>query len=130
MRPLVIDDSAKAAVARVKAYAEANHYYPSPGQPIPGDNPNYVVNLSTYRTVFTYTHAGGVVYRDLSVSVPSTKLPNPAAVFAIADMFGFTGYNPSNPTKPGEDWFFDCNETIGYVRCAQPVSVDASIPLH
>ena len=127
MRALIIDDAAKAEVARVKAHAAANHYHH--GHAPPGGDPRFVAHLSTYRAVFTYTHFGGMVYRDLSVSLLSNSpypLPNPAAVFAIADMFGFTGYNINNPTTPGINWFLHYNKSEHCIRCAEPLAVDAN----
>ena len=136
MRALIIDDAARAEVARVKAHAASHHY--GPGQPAPGGDPRFVARLSTYRAVFTYTHFGGVVYRDLSVSVLSNSsypLPNPAAVFVIADMFGFSGYDISNPTRPGKDWKMSYSEMDHCIRCAEPIcvepiEVDANITLN
>jgi hypothetical protein len=126
MRALIMDDAAKAEVARVKAHAEAHHYYP--GRATPGDDPKFVARLSSYRAVFTYTHADGMVYRDLSVSVPSKKLPNPAAVFAIAGMFGFTGYDITNPTEPGTGWLLHHSEQEHCIRCVEPMKIDAKTP--
>jgi hypothetical protein len=114
MRVLVIDDTAKAEIARVREYAEANPYYQ--GGPTPGDNPAYVAKLGDFRAVFTITHAKtGEVLRHLSVSVPGTKLPHPAAAFMIADAFGFTGWDATKPAEPGKDWMFGAHHVE---RCA------------
>lgn len=122
MRPLIIDDRAKAEVARVHAHAEANPYFP--GQATPGDNPQFVAKLGTYRVVFTFTHADQMVYRDLSVSVPSSKLPNPAAVFMIADLFGLTGWDETRPSDPGKDWLIHHSRIEHCIRVAQPIAAD------
>lgn len=126
LRPLVMDDKAKAEVARVKAYAEAHHYRP-PSKFTPGDNPKFVARLNTYRAVFTYTHSNGVVYRDLSVSVPSKKLPNPAAVWAIADMFGFTGYDIEKLSEPGADWMLHHSKKEHCIRVCQALGGDGTV---
>jgi hypothetical protein len=104
LRPLIMDSAAKAEVARVKAHAESNRYRPDRGDPTPGDNPAYVARLGSYRVVFTMTEQKGELWRHLSVSVPGGKLPNPAAVFMIADAFGFTGWSDKRLLEPGPDW--------------------------
>lgn len=122
MRPLIIDDRARAKVAKVLAYAEKHHYFP--GGQIPGNNSNYVANLSTYRCVFSFTHIDNYIYRHLSVSVPSTKYPSPVAVFAIADLFGFTGYDHKEPDKPGLDWLINVSKKDHCVIIAQMMAVE------
>ena len=117
LRPLIIDDAAKATAARVLAYAE-NHPYRS-GQPTPGDNPNFVAEFGTYRAVFTFTHADGLIYRHLSISVPGTKFPNPAAAFMIATLFGFTGWDERTIHRPPEGWLMDINDSDHCVVLAQ-----------
>ena len=128
MRALIIDDRAKAEIARVKAHAEANHYWP--GQATPGDDPRYVARLSTYRAVFTITHADDLIWRHLSVSVPSSKFPHPAAVFMIAHHFGFTGWSESKPSEPGDGWMLDVNKREHCAVVAQPIKRDANRPVN
>jgi hypothetical protein len=128
MRPLIIDARALAEVARVKAYAEAHHY--RPGDQTPGDNPKFVAKLSTYRVVFTITHSDAMVWRHLSVSVPSTKWPNPAAVFMLAHHFGFTGWNESKPSDPGKEWLCDMNKREHCIVVAQPLKVEPGTKTH
>lgn len=125
MRPLIIGPQAKVDAARVVAHAEANPY--RPGQPTPGDNPAFVAHFGTYRAVFTITHAEGLVYRHLSVSVPSRKYPNPAAVFMIADLFGFAGWNEKAPSEPGNGWMLNLNKDEHCVVVAQPVATDTAV---
>lgn len=108
MRVLQIDDEAKAEVARVLAHAEANPYFP--GQASPGNDPKFVAQLGTFRTVFTYTHADSVVYRHLSVSVPGGKFPNVIAAFTIAELYGFTGWSIDMGENPGADWLVEIVE--------------------
>lgn len=121
MRMLVIDDAARAAAARVLAHAKAHHYRPGPGQTPPGDDNRFVAMLGTYRAVFSFTHSDGGVWRHLSVSVPGTMFPNPAAVFTIADLFGFGGYDQNDPAKPGAKWMFDAMDAEHCVVVAERV---------
>lgn len=67
MRVLLIDDAARAKVDKVVAYAMDHPYRPGPGKRPPGDDPEHVVHLDTYRAVFTYTHAQGSMYRHLAM---------------------------------------------------------------
>jgi hypothetical protein len=121
MRPLIINDAARAKAARVLAYADSHHYHPGrPGQTTPGDNPNFVANFDTYRAVFTYTHGDGLIYRHLSVSVPSKKFPNPAAAFMIATLFGFTGWDERTIDRPPEGWQIDVSDKEHCIVLGQP----------
>ena len=108
MRPLIIDDAARARAAEIVAHAEAHPY--RPGMPSPGDDPRFVAHLNTYRAVFTFTHANDLIYRHLSVSIPAKPgsdkpYPGPEAVFVIADLFGFTGFD-EDKLEPPADWNF------------------------
>src|SRR5215831_1573268 len=93
LRPLIINDKARAKAAKVLKHAEQNHYRPGPNAKTPGDDDRFVAKLNTYRAVFTFTHSDGMIWRHLTVSVPGTKFPNPAAAFMIAQLFGFTGWD-------------------------------------
>ena len=105
LRPLIIGPAEKARIAKVAAWAKDHPYKPYPGCKAPGDDNRFVVKLGTYRAVFTITHArDGAVLRQLSVSVPGTKYPHPAAAFMIAHEFGFTGWDEAKPSEPGKDW--------------------------
>jgi hypothetical protein len=64
LRALIIDDTAKAKVARVPAHAEKNHYRPGPGIPPPGDGERFVAYLNTYRAVFTFMRDVVVPFRE------------------------------------------------------------------
>lgn len=119
MRPLVLDEKAKKQVATVTAYAAEHPYIP--GQPTPGDNPNFVVKFGTYRSVFTFTHINGLVYRHLSVSVPSVKYPNLTAVLAIADLFGFTGWDKQTIDHLPDGWMGSVKEDEHCIVVAQPI---------
>jgi hypothetical protein len=119
MRALLIDDIAKAKVAKVVSYAMDHPYTPFIS-PIPGENPNHVADLNTYRCVFTFTRAEGRLYRHLTISVPKQqKYPNPIAAFMIAELFGFTGYNEKEPSRPGLNWIIDINNEENCVMLAQ-----------
>lgn len=124
MRPLIIDNHARAEVARVIAHAEAHHY--RKGQPVPGDDPAFVVYLNTYRCVFTFTDTVGILWRHLSISVPE-RYPNPAAAFMIADLFGFTGWDQHTIDRPPDSWLLDINDVERYVMLAQPVRSTTSL---
>src|SRR5215831_17200761 len=110
MRALIIDDVAKAKVARVLAYAERHHYRPGPGIPPPGDDGRFVALLNAFRCVFTFTHAGDMIWRHLSISVPGKNYPNPAAALMIAELFGFTGWDGKTIDRFPKDWIIDVNK--------------------
>jgi len=130
MRALLIDDAAKAKVARVVAHAMSHIYVPR-RSPIPGDDPNFVVNLDTYRCVFTFTRIDGKLYRHLTISIPRPNIyPNPIAAFHIAVLFGFTGYNENDPEKPGVDWMMDVKRDENAVMLVQEASFDANRVYH
>ena len=119
MRPLLIDDEARSKVNAVIAYAMEHPYTPYVS-PIPGDDPGFVAYLNTYRCVFTFTRAQGMVYRHLTISVPAKdKYPNPIAAFMIAELFGFTGYNEKEPDIPGPNWMCDIKREDNCVIIAQ-----------
>lgn len=125
MRALVIDDNARAEVARVLAHAEKHHY--RSGQPPPGDNEHFVARLGTYRVVFSFTHADDMVWRHLSVSISGARWPHPIAVFMIADLFGFTGYDPNVAgDKPPQGWAISTSDAEHCVVVAQPIAADVA----
>jgi hypothetical protein len=74
MRPLIIDDQARAAVAEVLEHAleEQNYYEPGISAQPPGEDPRHCVLLNTYRCVFSITRdPERKLYRHLSISVPA-----------------------------------------------------------
>jgi hypothetical protein len=100
MRILVIGEAEKEAASRLVAFAERpeNRYKPGPrddtgpGDKVPGDDPNYRLQLWDYRCVFTITETPQGVFRHLSISVPAKdKLPHPGAIEQIAPLFGIEG---------------------------------------
>lgn len=89
LRPLVLGPAQREAAARILAYAEAHPYYPGDSV-VPGDIPQHVLRWEAgYKAVFSFTVLRGVRYRHLSVSVEGRHLPNPHAVQAISQLFGF-----------------------------------------
>ncbi len=125
MRALVIDDAAKAAAQRVIAHAERHHYEPGRSKWVPGDDDRFVARLGTFRCVFTFTRSRGRLYRHLSISIPGSKYPNPAAAFMLADLFGFTGWDENEPGCPGDGWGMAINQPDQCVVLVQPVDVVA-----
>lgn len=117
---LTIDDGARAKVARVLAHAETHPYRPPYGTP-PGDDDRFVARLNDFRAVFSFTYSGGVIWRHLSISVPGTKYPNPFAVYTIADMFGFTGWDQRTIEPPPAGWAMDMNAQERCIIIAQAV---------
>jgi hypothetical protein len=118
MRPLLIDDEARAKAKKVVDYAKLHPYYlPAAGQ-VPGGNPNFVAKLNTYRCVFTFTHSRGEVWRHLSISVPGENYPNPFAAWTIAELFGFTGWDGSSIGAPF-GWIFNVNPKEHCIVIAQ-----------
>lgn len=117
MRPLVIDDAARAAIARIVAYAKGHPY--RKGDMPPGLNSNHVVVLSTYRVVFSFTEAGGERFRHLSISVPSNLYPNPASAFMLASEFGFTGWDQTDIDKTPDGWGVRVDEKDHCIILAQ-----------
>lgn len=102
-RALLIGPEQEALAAGIVKYAEA-HPYVMGGVPfVPGNHPEYVGHFNDYRTVFSYTHANGQVFRHLSVSVPGRHYPNPIAVWMLAGLFGFTGWDGKSDLPP-KDW--------------------------
>jgi hypothetical protein len=125
MRALIVDDEARANVARVLSHAEQNHYHPERAKGSPGDDPHFVAYLGTYRCVFSYTHSDGAVWRHLSISVPGKNYPNPFAAFTIAELFGFTGWDQKNIDPTPEGWEFAFQEHVHAVVLAQIVRAGA-----
>jgi hypothetical protein len=132
MRALVIDDVAKAKVAKVLAYAEEpRHFYVvGPGgkswQKTPGDNPQHVAHLDTFRCVFSITKSDGKTWRHLSISVPSEKYPNPFAAYTIAEMFGFTGWDGKSQVIPAE-WLAKISEEEHCIVIAQELPAPSDL---
>ena len=109
IRPLIIDDVAKATAQKVVEYARVHPYYlPSDGI-MPGDNPGHVCALDTYRCVFTFTHVDKKVWRHLSISIPGRDYPNPFSVWTITELFGFTGWDGKSFDRP-DSWLVDINK--------------------
>lgn len=126
MRPLVIDDVARAKVQRVLDHAQKREawyevIYGRSQQSTPGDDSRYSTHLGTYRCVFTYTldAVHGQLFRHLSISVPSEKYPHVAAVLAIAELFGFTGWDGRRIDRLPEGWIGSVDERQHCIVIAQ-----------
>ena len=125
LRPLVIGPEEKQRIAHLADFAsDRNHwFYPTISDWVPGDMPEYTLEIWTYRCVFTWSVMGKVVGRQLSVSVPAEgKFPNAAAVLMLATEFGLTGWDGEALSPPG-DWAVHVEQEapIPYVVMAQPI---------
>jgi hypothetical protein len=112
MNILIIDEDTKAQVRQVVEYSLAarNHYFIRAGgksyQKPPGENPNHIVQLHSYRCVFSISieERTRKAWRHLSISVREKgKFAAPIVAFTIAGLFGFTGWNGVSE-KPPSDW--------------------------
>lgn len=123
MRPLLIDDAAKAKVRQVRDFAEqpANLYRPGLTQRVPGDDPHFVTDLAVgFHCVFTITEVAGVQFRHLSISVDGGKYPSPFAAYTIAELFGFEGWN-QHSEKPPAHWHGGISEEDHCIILAEPI---------
>jgi hypothetical protein len=122
VRPLILDDQFRAAVDQVVRFA-ADHPY-IPGETIvPGDDPRYVLQTDFgYRCVFSFTRTPTGFYRDLSVSVDQDgKYPNPFAVYAIADAFGFSGWDRNTIEPVPDGWLLAKDIHFNAIRVCQQI---------
>ena len=122
----ITEENIEAAQHLVRFAAdEENWFHAFKDKWIPGDRPEYVLHIDTFKCVFTYTVAPtGPMYRHLSVSVPGKVYPNPIAIKMIADMFGFTGSRPPQSQDDpgfGMDWVVDLDEGEGCVVVVQEI---------
>lgn len=99
MRALLIDERAKAEIARVIAHAEKNKISQNElreriekGGPAIGDDPNHVCYLfDGFKVVFSIEEQPFGWSRHLSISVNDpNKVPHQAAAEMIMKEFGFT----------------------------------------
>jgi hypothetical protein len=128
VRPLLIDEQAKADVARVREWAEQPVHFYRPGidSTVPGDLPEFRCFLHHgFRCVYTITESNGVRYRQLSISVTGDNYPNPIAAYTIAHLFGFTGWDGKSD-QPPESWMGAVNQKEHCVVLAQPLPEGAS----
>ncbi len=102
-RAVVIDEAATARAAEIVAYAARHVYRPGRGDPAPGDNEKHVAFFNRVRVAFSFTHYEGELFRHISISVPKRgEYVNPLIAFALADLFGFTGWDQT--MKVPEGW--------------------------
>lgn len=113
LRPLVIDDEARARVAKIVAYAQQkDHWYVvdpdgHSTQMNPRDNYRHVTLLGNYRCVFSWTFDERVsmLFRHLSVTVDDVRSQQHVTkLWTLAQLFGFTGWAPEMGLTPGRDW--------------------------
>ena len=132
MRALVISPEQVERVNDLVGYVSRreNWYRPGESDFVPGDRPEYSIDLNTYRCVFSITELpiDGIMFRNLSVSVPvAGKLPNEIAVWNIAVLFGFTGAKKADGTDivvgAGCDWTIGVDEKANCVVIAQSYEV-------
>jgi hypothetical protein len=125
IRPLIIDAVARAKIAHLIEHAEGHHYHVGV-DPIPGDDPAFVIHLDTYRVVFTFTEDHGQLWRHLSISVPAPeKYPHPAATFTIAQEFGFAGWDGATLDRMPHGWHLKIErEPPLHIVLAQKVADD------
>jgi hypothetical protein len=123
MRPLILDAETKQSVQRVIDFASLpeNTYIPANNAQPPGDNPQYVAQLNSFRCVFSITESKGKRFRQLSVSIPSKLFPNAIAVFTIASLFGFTGGTiiEDITTEPCASWQIAIDENAHCIVVAE-----------
>lgn len=130
VRAIFFGPEVDARIAELVAFAEANPYEPERGDPAPGYDPRYCIDLpgvpSGIRCVFTITivPVGSRIslgkpgrYRHLSMSIPGCpdRLVNHASGAYIASLFGFTGGQ--------EGWLVDVGDDDGVVELAQAIDL-------
>jgi hypothetical protein len=123
MRALIIDQKAKQKVSRLLQFAskEQNWYRPDETLIPPGDNPDFVIHLNSFRCVFTYTFSNDELFRHLSISVPAkNKYPHQIAALTIAELFGFSGWDGVSAQIPS-GWIVGTNKEEGCVTMVQQV---------
>lgn len=109
MRQLGLSDESKKAIESLVEFASRpeNHYRVGTSKWDPGDRPEFVHHVNTFRLVFTVTDGRGVLYRHMTVFAPAkSKMPNPLVAFTLATWCGFTGGKRKEKVtiKPGPDW--------------------------
>lgn len=123
VRALIINAEARARAAEIVAHSLAHPWNPGAGEPPPGDDPANVLQLGTYRAVFSFTELeSGEIARVLSVSIPTPgKYPSVIAFCVIAELFGLTGWDGRSDKLP-DDWWIDLPKGQNCVCVAQPYS--------
>lgn len=102
-----------------------NWYRPGPDAIIPGDKPEYVLQGTSVRAVFTWTVSPDDVRRHLSVSVKAEgRAPLPIMVWTLAHYFGFTGAKVDEHglvQEPAPSWGFMVDEAEDCVVVQEPI---------
>jgi hypothetical protein len=114
---LIITPEEKRAVQELVAFASAkeNWFDPAKHKWVPGNRPEYRVQLTMYNVVFTWTVGDGKVHRHMSISkLVGPGLPDPMFAMTIATWCGFTGGEVADDVtvQPGPDWYIDVDREI------------------
>jgi hypothetical protein len=121
-RPLIIGPPQKSKIQKVLDFARQRENWYDLDGPIPGFDRRFQVVLDTYRCVFSYTKSRQGFYRHLTVSIPDpTRWPHPAAVWMIADAFGFIGWDEKTIDKAPDGWLVNMNQQEHCIVVAQEV---------
>lgn len=120
MRALVIDSVARETAERILKYAESHHYLVGESAWVPGDDENFVGHFNDFRVVYSFSEAEGRTFRHLTVSVPG-GLPNPIAVFMLAELFGFTGWDETKGMEPAKDWSINVGQNPPHIVVVQEI---------
>ena len=125
-RLLVLSPEQKKAVGELVAFASQreNWFDPRKDKWVPGDRPEYTIQLESYRCCFTYdVQKDGNIYRHVSVSVSGNAWPNEIAVFTICTMFGFTGGKTQGDVTVwlGKDWIVQMEKEAQAINVLQKV---------
>lgn len=100
----MIDNAARAKAMKVIAHANAHPFDPGVDAWVPGDIPDFAEMFDAYRVVFTFSRVGNQLWRHMSVSAPGGLYPSLMAIFTLAELFGFTGWNQEAIKQMPEDW--------------------------
>ena len=127
MGVLVLSEPNKEALHSLVAFASRpENYFMIGADWVPGDRPDYVRIVDSYRVVFTVSVGlEGNLFRHMTLSARMGKLPNPTVVFTLATWCGFEGGIEENgvTVKPGADWLMGVHEKELCVVIAQPIAV-------
>lgn len=109
---LVMGPELEAEVSRIREHADKPENLYRPGQPIPGDDPAFVLHSGHFKVVYSRTQGPGTpVFRHLSVSTSHAgRYPSVVVVATLCHLFGFTGapLSPDGTTATGlgRDWVY------------------------
>lgn len=126
MGVLNFSDENIAKVHEIIGFAESpeNWYYMGYTPWVPGDRPEFVVDVDSFRCVYTHTVDRKLNhFRHLSISLRGMpdKLPHPVCTFTLATWFGFTGamMDGEIAIHPSPNWDISHNESEGCIVLVQ-----------